>query len=279
MIRNSHILGKLFVGKVHGRIRLPEGYGLAIVSRNAKFVNDKSPSTIISSNYSFVKALVAVVQLVFSSLTLYRSSGPEIGQYGYAAFGLTVAQYALMSLINLLATLLVPQYPAMYLVETEVMRECQQQPDAVFEGIVGILKENLEDLERDRMAPTLPDKYGFGWLLLDLSKRSWWAPIAWTPTAVSLCIIWALSRFRPASSTPTQRGVLMLWLALGSYTGVLGYDHAISENRRNRRVTLINRIVSIALVIYIHVLTVGPVVWGFIIVGEMLKEYGSCSQL
>ncbi|KAH0537363.1 hypothetical protein FGG08_005842 [Glutinoglossum americanum] len=88
-------------------------------------------------------------------MTIYRSKGNQIHIYGYAAFGLTVTQYALMSLVNLLGNLMCPQYPVMYLVESEVMQEARMRPGAVFEGVAGRLKEDRGDLNRDKRRPII----------------------------------------------------------------------------------------------------------------------------
>ena len=86
--------------KIHGSCILPENgyYALAYVPRNAKVESLKADEaggrdvlTVLSSSYSFVKATVAVIQVLFASSTLYKATrGPQIEQYGYAAFGLTV---------------------------------------------------------------------------------------------------------------------------------------------------------------------------------------------
>jgi hypothetical protein len=50
----------------------------------------KAPST-LSSSYSVVRTTIALIQILYASFTLYKATkGPQIEQYGYAAFGLTV---------------------------------------------------------------------------------------------------------------------------------------------------------------------------------------------
>ncbi|KAE9967649.1 hypothetical protein Vi05172_g334 [Venturia inaequalis] len=65
-------------------------------------------STDISSYYSVSTALVAIIQLVFASLTIYHAHGDQILRYGHAAFGHTVAPYLVMSTVNLFGSLLTP---------------------------------------------------------------------------------------------------------------------------------------------------------------------------
>ncbi|MCJ1456494.1 hypothetical protein MMC28_006855 [Mycoblastus sanguinarius] len=99
------------------------------------------PSSELSSNYNLPKALIAIFQTLYASATLYRTRGDQIQRYGYAAFGLTVAPYLVMSILNLASTMLTPDYTAVYLVRSKVMEEALRRPDAGFEGIVGTLRE------------------------------------------------------------------------------------------------------------------------------------------
>lgn len=84
--------------KIHGTCILPanECYALAFVPRNAEVESiaedfDKVP-TVLSSSYSFIRATIAIVQILYAATTLYKTTkGPQIAQYGYSTFGLTVA--------------------------------------------------------------------------------------------------------------------------------------------------------------------------------------------
>jgi hypothetical protein len=85
--------------KIQGTCILPENgfYALAYVPRNAKVMsfqkNDGHREDIpvtLSSSYSAVRATIAVVQILYACATLYKATkGPQIEQYGFAAFGLT----------------------------------------------------------------------------------------------------------------------------------------------------------------------------------------------
>lgn len=128
---------------MHGTYRIPEGYSLALVPPDAVILDLDGGigSSTISCSYSFVKALVALAQTAYAVSTLYRSRGDQIARYGYAAFGLTVAPYAVMSIVNLLGNLCSPDYPAPYLVESSIMDEARQRPLGYFSGTVGRLEE------------------------------------------------------------------------------------------------------------------------------------------
>lgn len=109
----------------------------------------------IISSYSLPKAFISLIQGIFASLTLYRvSQGDQIRLYGYSAFAFTIAPYAEMSFVNLVAHLFGPQYPARYLVENTVMKEIDERykaqtgkSDSAFEGVVGRLEEDDEAKE------------------------------------------------------------------------------------------------------------------------------------
>jgi hypothetical protein len=70
---------------------------------------------VLSSSYSLSKALVAIFQTLWASFTLRRSRGNKTDVYGYAAFGLTVAPYLVMSMVNLINLVLMPYYSAVYI--------------------------------------------------------------------------------------------------------------------------------------------------------------------
>lgn len=128
---------------VHGSYRLVDGYELAYVPPDAVVLPnvekdcDESADA-VSANYSLPKALVAIIQLLFAISTLFEASGAQIDHYGYAAYALTVTPYAVMSLVNLLGTALTPTYPALYIVQSDIMEEAKRR-GADFDGVVGRL--------------------------------------------------------------------------------------------------------------------------------------------
>lgn len=73
-------------------------YALAYVPRHArvepfhqKLGTEEYIPTSLSSSYSFVKGTIAIIQVLYASATVYKATrGPQIDQYGFAAFGLTV---------------------------------------------------------------------------------------------------------------------------------------------------------------------------------------------
>jgi hypothetical protein len=140
---------------IHGSHHITGGYGLVFVPVDAEFSSEKKSS--LPCGYSAVKILVALGQLLYAASTLYWSKGDQITQYGYAAFGLTVAPYAVMSVVNLLGNLITPQYPAVYLVRSSVMTEAELYGGCSFDGVVGTLEEgSTAELENENEHFRLP---------------------------------------------------------------------------------------------------------------------------
>lgn len=131
---------------IHGRHTLPTGYRFAILPHDAKF--ESLPTALggqrlhveISATYNTVKALIALAQSAYALSTLYRARGDQIERFGYAAFGLTVAPYAVMSIMNLVGNLCRPEYPSLYMVESSTMDEARSR-GGLFEGAVGRIQE------------------------------------------------------------------------------------------------------------------------------------------
>ena len=127
--------------KVHGVCALPPGYELALLPSGCH-VNDinsqhqQEPPHEVTSSYNFSKGLVAIFQTVYASFTLYRTRGDQLQRYGYASFGLTVAPYLVMSIVNLTSTVLTPDYPAVYMVRSTIMDEASRR-GGYFEGVIG----------------------------------------------------------------------------------------------------------------------------------------------
>jgi hypothetical protein len=55
---------------------------------------DPPARQVIGASYNLPKAIIAVVQLIYATTTLYQARGNQVTIYGYAAFGLTVVSYA-----------------------------------------------------------------------------------------------------------------------------------------------------------------------------------------
>ena len=130
--------------QIHGQFLLPTGYRLSLLPTCSLVAKEPDLPIEISSSYSFPKIIASIVQLVVAIITLYRTRGTQLDQYGYAAFGLSVIQYAIMSFINLLGNLISPDYPTLYMLRSEVMEEAERRGGR-FIGAVGMLMTELPD--------------------------------------------------------------------------------------------------------------------------------------
>ncbi|KAF2115362.1 hypothetical protein BDV96DRAFT_599709 [Lophiotrema nucula] len=126
---------------IHGAYALPPGYRFVLLSPDTYFASISTTQTIeVAATYNLVKALVALAQTGYASLTLYRSRGDQIEKFGFTAFGLTVAPYAVMSIMNLLGNLCRPDYASLYMVESSIMDEARAR-GGTFYGTVGRVEE------------------------------------------------------------------------------------------------------------------------------------------
>ena len=120
-------------------------------SRKSSLDYSHPSTTQLSSVNNFAKGLIAIFQTLYASFTLYHARGDQIQHYGYAAFGLTVVPYIVMSIINLASSILTPDYSVMYLVESEAMEEAKKRENAKFDGVVGkiLTTSTLDGISRD----------------------------------------------------------------------------------------------------------------------------------
>lgn len=72
--------------------------------------------TKISCDYNIMKIFAAILQILSGVFQIFQARGLQLDTYGYSAYSLTVIPYVLMSLVNLLACVCIPQYPLMYIV-------------------------------------------------------------------------------------------------------------------------------------------------------------------
>ena len=273
--------------------------------------NIHSTSTQLSSVNNLAKGMIAIFQTLYASFTLYNARGDQVQHYGYTAFGLTVVPYILMSIINLASILLTPDYPTMYLVESEAMQEAKKRQGAKFQGVVGrirttrtsdelskivkfdfnseskmVVLESKSDgdfIEFDREAEMDMGKLRIDAVLAgaynkrsrrpvrmisqssDLpptrSRKDILLKLSITYTSLSLALIpfavnGSLSSFKSRQSTFAQRAWTMTWLALGTI--------ANNANQANVVVILLYSV---------------PAIGGFVVVSQMIMQYGSCNKL
>jgi hypothetical protein len=273
----------------------------------------------LSCSNSLAKCATAVAQVGFACFTLYQTRSNQIEEYGYAAFGLTVIPYAIMSLLNLTANLLTPEYPTFFMVHSDYLDVVNQRTkETQYDGTVGTIVPRNAPLGRglyDTITAKLPhgrymertmwaaiqipegyveDSEGELEVEISLFGRHEKIPIVETTqrirnlTAYALgtlalvtpyVLIAAFTGFRTGSiSTPLQRGFVMSWLVTGQVFGALmGYvGHRNSAMVTDEEVFgRINCGATILIAFFLVMLSAA--IGGFVVVGLMIKQFGSCT--
>jgi hypothetical protein len=129
---------------IYGAHSLTEGYSLCIVPQNVKvYPNWKSPTNSkqtshikLNADYSIPRILFAMSQTLVGAVTVYQSRGSQLNTFGYAAFGLTVVPYIVMSIINSFACLVSREYHNLFLVHSDVLDEMLAR-GGIAEGVIG----------------------------------------------------------------------------------------------------------------------------------------------
>jgi len=184
----------------------------------------QQPPALIASSNNLLKLCISLIQSVWAAITVYRSRGDQIEQYGYAAFGLTVAPYAVMSIINTFANTLTKEYPAIFVLRTPLLNQLESEGKAFFNGALDVVVDPNEDAK--------PPSSRFGdWVDkkflpkpgLKKQGNGYFKPITLLSFVISLiplAINGALTGFQKGNSTEMQRGFTMSWLILGIFYGV-----------------------------------------------------------
>ncbi|EED81178.1 predicted protein [Postia placenta Mad-698-R] len=127
--------------KVHGEAIVPPGYTLAVPMPEFKpfilatlFSVEKIR---IHRRPEYLKIIVSAGQMISASFTLASTFGDQRDRYGYAAYGLSVFPYALMSLANAICCALIGEYSSRHVLRTHILQEAERRTDAFFDGAIG----------------------------------------------------------------------------------------------------------------------------------------------
>jgi hypothetical protein len=228
---------------------------------DANFINGE---LMLSSLYNFPKLIVSLIQTIWAINTLYRARGDQIQEYGYAAFGLTVAPYAWMSVVNIVANLFNPNYPALYMIRTPIMNEAEAEGGffrCAIKADIGEERRPEETLSFDQALQMM--------LFLSLS---------FFLALVPLIIVGSLSGFTNGKSTSIQRGFTLSWLIVGIVYGtMIDYVEKIKLLELtdiSLGTTYISILVDIAFLCWFVV----PPIGGMTVVGLMLRDFGVCTN-
>ena len=121
--------------KIHGSCRLTPGYSLAYVPPYVKVYPRQGQAIRLASTHDIPRILFSLIQTISGGYSLYKARGSQIDRYGFAAFGLTVLPYMIVSIINFVGSLLSAEYETMYMVESTSMDEMMER-GGVDDGVV-----------------------------------------------------------------------------------------------------------------------------------------------
>lgn len=141
--------------KVHGVFQLAPGYALSYIPEDIKIYSrvkyhrilsishllgmNHIPSIKLASTHDVPRILFSLIQTVSGGYSLYRARGSQIERYGYAAFGLTGLPYMMVSIVNLIGSLLTSEYEAIYMVHSAIMDEMTSR-GGLCDGVVGTIE-------------------------------------------------------------------------------------------------------------------------------------------
>jgi hypothetical protein len=207
----------------------------------------------LAYTYSVPKILVGAFQAIWGIITLYKARGNQVDVYGYAAFGLSVTPYVLMSIVNITAALLSPEYPTMYLINSPDMnRDEHDYPDTI------------AAIDVDVLTSTVVDYY-----LVHRRRRGFaYFVIAAVGSLAPFAIVGGISRFESGEhSTVTDRGWMMSWLVLGQVSAIWVriWIYVSSDDK-------------LMVLLFVAPLWV-PAIGGMVTVGRMLRDYGVCTKI
>lgn len=284
--------------------KLPRGYSLTGLPSSAKIISDvgDEPGYMeLCSSYNVPKAIIAVLQAIYASITLYRARGDQIQRYGYAAFGLTVLPYLIMSIMNLFATSLLPDYSTLYIVRSLESDEAITA-GAQVDGAVGrIVQSTIEDdmFPASNAYESLPcithvhskiEVPCYPPIPFEKVRAERWTP-GWIYNsillniyvfgAVPIAIIGIWTHFHAGKSTIAQRVWTMIWLAMDIGSGP--WIDMLSDKEVPYMLAPTFRpfifIMRVLFWWYWIALATIPAIGGFVVVGQMLRSYGTCVEV
>lgn len=171
----------------YGDVQVPEGYTCCVHNAlgNIEFAQGLLLSNVEDTRdiklcrpKSWTAIILSIVQLVSAIISLYDSRGDQINRFGYAAYGLSVAPYALMSLVNLLCAGHRGEWPCRYVLRTAILEEAERRESARFDGAVGVVKplELADDEEKasltESVDPDIKDGYTAAYLSVEIEPGS-----------------------------------------------------------------------------------------------------------
>ncbi|KAH8662736.1 hypothetical protein BGZ61DRAFT_368544 [Ilyonectria robusta] len=254
---------------IFGTIHLPEGKGYTLIEvppqvllrvggshtstnrrHRSRSENQERSSTQdfrVPATRDIPRILASILQILWGIVTLYKTGGNQIQLYGYGAFGLTVAPYAIMSFLNLATHLMHPNYSTMYLVHTQDMEAAHHAENVRGHFAGWVAHANLND--HPMPTRTFLVIHGLGYLAIVV-----------TP----IIIVGALTGFESGTNVIIRRSWILGWLIVGSASSPW--------------VSIFNAANPIIRLLVCFPLWI-PAIGGMVVVGQMLNDFGICKRL
>jgi hypothetical protein len=224
---------------------------------NAVALNDEQ----LAAKHNVATILIGLIQLILGLVTLYRARGDQIRLYGYAAFGLSVAPYAVMSIMNSAAALVTPEYPLIFLIRSPDMDRAEEN-GAVFDRV-------FAEIDTDTGQSRIPLD------MLQGRTKKYALAVSIICALSPLAIVGGLSRFQAGQESSTsQKGWILSWIiASGVFPFCYGYFSRLVHWNR----PMPSWLYSLPLVL-LYVSTFVPAIGGMVTAFLMLRDYGVCTR-
>ena len=156
--------------KIHGLCKLAPGYSLTLVPEDIKvserIAGDDRPRLItairsgdltgtrqailsqtrVATANNIPRILFSLMQTVSGGYSLYRAQGRQIAKFGFAAYGLTVLPYVIVSIFNVCGSLLTAEYEMLYVVHSSMMDEMVRR-GGIVDGVIGTVDSEAPEID------------------------------------------------------------------------------------------------------------------------------------
>jgi hypothetical protein len=221
----------------------------------------------LPKNHNPPKLLISILQILWGIVTLYKTRGDQIASYGYGAFGLTVAPYAIMSIINLATNLVRPEYASMYLVYSPEM-QAAINAGGEFKGMVAEVDDEAIDPVTGR---TKPEAFTGGLDEQSIARNNLhnaFNMAGYLVTAIlPIALVGGYTGFQSGSNIEIAVSWILGWLIVGSVSSLWVRIAGAYGG-------VLHPIWGVILVLPLWV----PAIGGLVVVGQMLKDFGICTS-
>ncbi len=182
-----------------------------------------------------------------------------------------------MSVVNLIANLVRPDYPMLYLVESQDMAEAVAK-GAIINSTVGKLSRKYDE-SLHAVDPKLdnPKSEDARHLRKVLEKNRFLGGLITVLLGhlVPLAVIGGLTHFHKGGSTHSQRVWIMIWIVLraicGSILDAVSLDVATEGESNDNSVVF--------LTVFYALFFAAPAIGGFVVVAQEIRNYGVCNSI